>query len=282
MIYIKTLVKKVILLIKRVARTIVDFIIIFFLSIKNLIIENKLYDNKIVFVTAIDERFVGNCEKLLLSFNKNLYKNQFVLYDLGCSSDSLQKLKKINKNIKIKKYTHELIPGKFEKDSLSSYNWKPIIINEVLNKYRSKVVWLDSGNTINKKIIFLKIALTSNKILVVKSSNQVHELSHKDTLSALSINKNILKRNNFAGGLVGIDYTSEKYTKFIFEWMKYSQIKEIITPLGSNENNHRYDQTILTLLLHKNIFKNRTYKLTQPLLNFSVGVLFHNKRIFDL
>lgn len=282
MIYIKTLVKKVILLIKRVARTIVDFIIIFFLSIKNLIIENKLYDNKIVFVTAIDERFVGNCEKLLLSFNKNLYKNQLVLYDLGCSSDSLQKLKKINKNIKIKKYTHELIPGKFEKDSLSSYNWKPIIINEVLNKYRSKVVWLDSGNTINKKIIFLKIALTSNKILVVKSSNQVHELSHKDTLSALSINKNILKRNNFAGGLVGIDYTSEKYTKFIFEWMKYSQIKEIITPLGSNENNHRYDQTILTLLLHKNIFKNRTYKLTQPLLNFSVGVLFHNKRIFDL
>ena len=282
MIYIKTLVKKVILLIKRVARTIVDFIIIFFLSIKNLIIENKLYDNKIVFVTAIDERFVGNCEKLLLSFNKNLYKNQFVLYDLGCSSDSLEKLKKINKNIKIKKYTHELIPGKFEKDSLSSYNWKPIIINEVLNKYRSKVVWLDSGNTINKKIIFLKIALTSNKILVVKSSNQVHELSHKDTLSALSINKNILKRNNFAGGLVGIDYTSEKYTKFIFEWMKYSQIKEIITPIGSNENNHRYDQTILTLLLHKNIFKNRTYKLTQPLLNFSVGVLFHNKRIFDL
>lgn len=282
MIYIKTLVKKVILLIKRVARTIVDFIIIFFLSIKNLIIENKLYDNKIVFVTAIDERFVGNCEKLLLSFNKNLYKNQLVLYDLGCSSDSLEKLKKINKNIKIKKYTHELIPGKFEKDSLSSYNWKPIIINEVLNKYRSKVVWLDSGNTINKKIIFLKIALTSNKILVVKSSNQVHELSHKDTLSALSINKNILKRNNFAGGLVGIDYTSEKYTKFIFEWMKYSQIKEIITPLGSNENNHRYDQTILTLLLHKNIFKNRTYKLTQPLLNFSVGVLFHNKRIFDL
>ena len=282
MIYIKTLVKKVILLIKRVARTIVDFIIIFFLSIKNLIIENKLYDNKIVFVTAIDERFVGNCEKLLLSFNKNLYKNQLVLYDLGCSSDSLEKLKKINKNIKIKKYTHELIPGKFEKDSLSSYNWKPIIINEVLNKYRSKVVWLDSGNTINKKIIFLKIALTSNKILVVKSSNQVHELSHKDTLSALSINKNILKRNNFAGGLVGIDYTSEKYTKFIFEWMKYSQIKEIITPIGSNENNHRYDQTILTLLLHKNIFKNRTYKLTQPLLNFSVGVLFHNKRIFDL
>lgn len=282
MIYIKTLVKKIILLIKRISRTFIDFVIILILSIKNLIIEKKLYDDKIVFVTAIDERFVGHCERLLVSFKKNLYKNQLIIYDLGCNSDSLENLKKINKNLIIKQYTHELIPGKFKNDSLSSYNWKPVIINEVLNEYKSKVVWIDSGNTINKKIILLKIALTANKLLVVKSSNLVHELSHKNTLSALSIPKDILKRNNFAGGLVGIDYKSEQYRKFIFEWMKNSQIKEIITPTGSNENNHRYDQTILTLLLHKNIFKNKIYKLTQPLLNFSVGVLFHNKRIIDL
>ena len=53
--------------------------------------------------------------------------------------------------------------------------------------YKSKVVWLDAGNLITKKIIFLKIALSASGIVVPTSSNTIKDWTHPKTIEYVGI-----------------------------------------------------------------------------------------------
>lgn len=283
LIKVKTKIKIYLAFSTRVVRFSKDIVLIFFFIINNLIKYKKIYDNDIVFVSAIEKNYFSQIKSLLVSYEKYL-NNKFILYDLGMEEKQIEFLKNNHKQVEIRNFQFANYPkfiGTYFDDKLGNYAWKPVIIDEVLNEVSSKVVWLDAGNIIDKKINFLKISLTAKGIIVPISSNRIKDWTHKITQDYIGISKKNLNKSNYASGLIGFDFNKPKAYQISTEWKEYSLIQECISPPGSSRKNHRQDQAVLTLLLYKHLFKNRFIQLTYPSTNFILGVLFHKKRIFD-
>ena len=283
MIRLKTWVKVLIVFIKRIFRFFLDLIIIFFNLIYNLLIYKKPYDNNIIFITAAEKNYFNELDSLLNSYYKHL-TNKLVVYDIGLDKKQLTYLKDNYQNLDLRKFQFSQYPkfiGEYFDDKLGNYAWKPIIIHEVLIQNKSKVVWLDAGNLITKKITLLKIALTANRIAVPSSSNRIKDWTHPKTMEYIDLNKKYLNQNNFASGLIGFDYNSKNSRNILELWSKFSQIQECISPVGSSRLNHRQDQAVLTLLLYKHFFKSSYKKFIYPQTNFIYGVLFHKRKIYN-
>lgn len=283
MIKLKTWIKVFIAFSKRILRFSLDFLLIFYSLIYNLLVYKKPYDNNIIFITAAEKNYFIKLKSLLESYFKHL-DNKLVVYDIGLDKKQIKFLKDNYQNLDLIKFEFNKYPkfiGEYFDKKLGSYAWKPVIINEVLNQSKSKVVWLDAGNIVTKKIIFLKIALTSNRIIIPASSNTIKKWTHPTTIKYIGINKKYLNKNNFASGLVGFDYNSNSARNISELWSKFSQIEECISPPGSSRLNHRQDQAVLTLLLYKYYYKSSLKKFIHPKTNFIFGILFHNKRIYN-
>ena len=283
MIKLKTWVKILIAFIRRVIRFSFDLFIIFIYLIYNFFIHKKPFDNNIIFVTAAEKNYFNQLESLLKSYYKYL-SNQLIVYDIGLDKNQIKYLKDNFENLNIIKFQFNKYPkfiGEYFDDKLGNYAWKPIIVNQVMQLYKSKVVWLDAGNLITKKIIFLKIALTASGIVVPTSSNTIQDWTHPKTIEYIGINEKYLNSNNYASGLIGFDYNSKKAKNISELWNKFSQIQDCISPKGSSRINHRQDQAVLTLLLYKYFFTSSFKKFIYPQTNFIYGVLFHKRKIYN-
>ena len=283
MIKLKTWVKVAIAFSQRLFRFSIDLLIIFFNLIYNLIIYRKPYQNNIVFVTAAEKNYFKQLDSLLESYYKNL-NNKLIVYDIGLENGQVNYLKDKYENLIIRIFRFNNYPkfiGEYFDDKLGNYAWKPIIVNELIQECKSKVVWLDAGNLITKKIVFLKIALSAMGIIVPTSSNTIRDWTHPKTIEYIGINNKYLDSNNYASGLIGFDYKSKKANKIADLWSNFSQIQECISPLDSSRENHRQDQAVLTLLLYKYFFTNKFKKFIYPQTNFIFGILFHKRKIYN-
>lgn len=283
MVKLKTLAKIFIVFSKRIFRFSIDFFIIFINLIYNLVIYKKPYEDNLIFVTAAEKNYFDRLVLLINSYYKNI-NNQLIVYDIGLDKKQLKYLKDNFQSLKLRKFQFNKYPefiSHYFDEKLGNYAWKPVIVDEVLKQSKSKVVWIDAGNLITKKIIFLKIALTTNGIIVASSSNTIKEWTHPKTIQYMGIQSNILNKQNFASGLVGFDYKL-KDARIVSElWSEFSQIQECISPEGSSRLNHRQDQAVLTLLLYKYIFKSSFKRFIHPQTNFIFGVLFHKRKIYN-
>jgi len=283
MVLIKTWIKILIVFSKRIFRLAIDFILVFFFGLSNLFRFKKLYDNNILFVTAAEKNYFSQLVSLIESFINNS-NSKIIIYDIGLEKNQVEKLRKEYAEIELRTFDFKKYPefiGQYYDDKLGNYAWKPIIVNELLFEFESKVVWLDAGNIITSQIIFLKISLTALGIVVPTSSNRVLDLTHSRTIDHIGLNKKFFKSNNYASGLIGFDFNYSNAKKISSKWSEFSQIEECISPKGSSRENHRQDQAVLTLLLYKYHFKSRFKKFFHPQTNFIFGVLFHKKKIYN-
>lgn len=283
MIKIKTFIRAFLTISKRVSFFLFDCLLIPIYALFNLFKNGRLYEDDIVFVTAAEKNYFNELTFLLTSFKTNC-DNRIIVYNLGLQSEQLTNLFENFPDIEVRKFEFDNYP-KFIKtytdNKLGNYAWKPIIVDDLLNEVKSKIIWLDAGNIINNKIIFLKIAITARKLIVPTSSNKIKDWTHPRTLEYISLNDRYLNNNNYASGLIGFDYDSKKARLVSREWKKFSLIQECISPTGSSRRNHRQDQAVLTLLLYKYVFKNVFIRSTYIKTNFICGILFHKKKIFD-
>ena len=283
MIKLKTWIKILIAFSRRVSRFLIDFFLTLLYLLYNLVIYRKPYDDNIIFVTAAEKNYFNELKSLLSSYYKYL-NNKLIIYDIGLEKNQMQYLENNFKNLNIRKFQFDLYPkfiGEYFDDKLGNYAWKPIIVDEIMEQNKSKVVWLDAGNLITKKIIFLKISLTALGIVVPTSSNRIKDWTHPRTIDYIGIHNKYLNSNNYASGLIGFDYKYDKAKNISQLWSKFSQIQECISPTGSSRENHRQDQAVLTLLLYKYFFTNNFKKFIYPQTNFIYGVLFHKRKIYN-
>ena len=283
MVLIKTWIKILIVFSKRIYRLVIDFILIFFFGLSNLFRYKKLYDDNILFVSAAEKNYFSQLIALIESFLSHS-KCRIIIYDIGLEKNQVEKLTKEYPDIEIRTFDFKKYPvfiSQYFDGKLGNYAWKPIIVNEVLNEFKSKVVWLDAGNLITSKIIFLKITLTAQGLVVPVSSNKIVDWTHSRTIEYIGLNNKYLNSNNYASGLIGFDYNFSIAKQISSNWSEFSQIQECISPSGSSRENHRQDQAVLTLLLYKYLFKSKFKKFFYPQTNFIYGVLFHRRKIYN-
>ena len=283
MVLIKTWIKILIVFSKRIYRLVIDFILIFFFGLSNLFRYKKFYDDNILFVSAAEKNYFSQLISLIESFLSHS-KCRLIIYDIGLEKNQVEKLIKEYPDIELRIFDFKKYPefiSQYFDGKLGNYAWKPIIVNEVLNEFKSKIVWLDAGNLITSKIIFLKISLTALGLVVPVSSNRIVDWTHTRTIEYIGLNSKFLNSNNYASGLIGFDYNFSIAKQISSKWSEFSQIQDCISPIGSSRENHRQDQAVLTLLLYKYLFMSKFKKFFYPQTNFIYGVLFHKRKIYN-
>tara|TARA_E500000331_G_C17267819_1_gene717873 strand:+ start:304 stop:1524 length:1221 start_codon:yes stop_codon:yes gene_type:complete len=214
---------------------------------------NKKANLKII--TASDSKFYDSLIQLIDSIRTYEPEAKIVVYDIGLNNSQIEKLENY-KLSEFKKFDFNQYPKFLSKrdefGKLGAYAWKSAIINEVLEQEKEDIViWFDAGNILTGKLTKLKKILLFNSFYSPLSSGNLKNWCHQNTLNYLKATNNILKKPNLTGGLVGFNSTSPDAKKFAKKWFKYSLIEECISPKGSDRNNHRQDQSVLSILFYQ-------------------------------
>tara|TARA_B110000008_G_scaffold129877_1_gene132134 strand:- start:1214 stop:2437 length:1224 start_codon:yes stop_codon:yes gene_type:complete len=211
-------------------------------------------EKRLKIITASDSKFYDSLIQLIDSIRTFEPDAKIVLYDIGLNNSQIEKLKNY-KLFEFKKFDFNKYPQFFsdrdEFGKLGAYAWKSAIINEVLeNETKDIVIWFDAGNILTGKLTKLKKVILFNSFYSPLSAGNLKDWCHFKTLSFLNAGNNILKKPNLTGGLVGFNSSTSQAKEFAKKWFKYSLIKECISPEGSDRNNHRQDQSVLSILFY--------------------------------
>jgi len=201
------------------------------------------------------KQFINNVKEVNIDFDK------LIVYDIGLTSNQENELYILQAEYRF--YIYKLDFSKYpehvnlnlEKWSglNNSYAFKPIIIHKALQNINVPLIYLDCGcgftnDTING--ILSNLSKNHFYISIANNKNTIEslELNHKTTLDYFDIkNTEII---TYSANFIGIDYNNDATKKIINEWYNYSMKQEIISPIGSNRNNHRQDQSVLSCILN--------------------------------
>jgi hypothetical protein len=225
--------------------------------------QKSLNSKEFKIVTGSDSSHFNSLVNLLKSIKKYEPYTETIVYNLGLSSDEITYLKN-NFDFKVINFEFKKYPkfiGEIDlSNKLGSYGWKPIIINKEYSKNDKNLLWLDAGCLLTKKLALLKKYILKVGFYSPESSNSVKDWSHISTIQKLNLPSKYLNSPNFSGGLVGIAQNDKKIKELINKWEYFALDKETIAPKGSSRDNHRQDQTILTLLVYILEINNNLFK----------------------
>lgn len=227
-------------------------------------------------------QFIYYCKKEINNIN-------IVIWNLGFSSNFLKMIDLIiqkYRNIVIKNFNFTEYPLYFNiNNNRGEFAWKPVIINITYFMYKKNILWLDSGCTISNNLKKVFFDINKYNCWSIFSSGTIEKWTHKGMLIYYNISNKFLKKKVCSGGVVGFKWNSKIAKKVLNEWAKCALVKECIAPFGSNNTNHRQDQSSLSLLLYKyNIFQNcptnvYSIKTHQDLKNGDIAKQIFNKII---
>jgi len=230
-------------------------------------------------VTAANSRYFEFLKQLLKNIIKlsNQYEMNIIVYDLGMNKDQLNELKTFS-HICLEYFAFDKYPKHVDlKTNFGlhcTYAWKPIIIYDVCEKYGGLVYWMDTRN-LCKDFTKLIDILKTEYIYTPTSSGTIKQWTYPTTLQYMEGYKyqNFSPRN---GAVVGVNYNIDWVKDFIKKWKDLALIDTCICPEGSDRNNHRQDQAVLSILYYqyKDIYN---FKL----INHYIDVTIHN-RLFSV
>ena len=217
------------------------------------------------------KRLIKNVKDVL---NKDNIKANIVVYDLGLEEEEKMELVTIT-DIIIEIFDYSKYPPhvdlKTHYGKNCSYAWKPIIIHEVCEKYGNNVLWMDTKNLYNN-FTNIRNTLNNHSIYSPTSAANVRKWTHKKTMDYMDAHKYRQKANRNAA-IIGVNYNTSWVKEFVGKWKDLSLIKECIVPEGSNRDNHRQDQSVMTILYYQFLDIHKFKKIDIYL----GGISCHNK-----
>ena len=230
--------------------------------------------NKNFILTACDEGYYASFQNFLYSYERaGEYNNsEVIFYDLGLTEEQVDHFNEVlldeYPNLEYRKFDFSKYP-EFVKPQHRTFSWKPIIINEVLFEKEGNVFWMDSANLILKNLKPIwKIIEKTGSWIPVSGSGTLEEWTMQETLDYMEVPEMHYSARNRAGNTCAFSYKNEVIRKLVFKWKKLALIKECIRPEGATRENHRDDQSVLTILLLDKLDKKKI-KLTSDEVDIS-------------
>ncbi|QTE23644.1 DUF1647 domain-containing protein [Polaribacter cellanae] len=214
------------------------------------------FSKDLVIVTGSDSSHFKSLLQLLESLKIHEKKSKKIVYDLGLTTDENEILKNNFPEFEVRKFDYSKYPSYFNiKISAGEYAWKPVIINDVLNEFKTAVCWLDGGNKVVKTLNSIRKLLKLYGFYSPFSKGVISDWTHPKTLDFLGVlnNKSLLKQRNLNGACVCADYNNLNARNLIKNWSDCAKNKDCIAPEGSSRENHRQDQAVLSVLAYRDI-----------------------------
>ena len=211
----------------------------------------KPIDNLII-VTGADRTHQKSLRQFLYNVRRFEPNTRLIAYDLGMDEDFMLELKKEFENVVFETFDYSRYPSYFNINvNAGEYAWKPIIVSDVYQKYKQSVCWMDAGNLIEAPLTKIKRVLQWNGFFSPFSSGCLIDYTHPKTLDALKVESSELKNTYLSGGCVAFNSNSEMAILLLGDWRDSALNRDVFAPVGSNRENHRQDQSVLTVLAYK-------------------------------
>lgn len=206
-----------------------------------------------VFVTLVtgssSNHFKSLCNLLNSIFSSQDSNHmQIIVYDLGLENEEVTYIKHMFPKCLLKILIYESLPTYFNISiNAGEYAWKPLIIKTIWNEFKFKyLIWLDAGCLWNNNLTEWTKILDSEYIYSPISAGYIHDWCSKWTIKKTTYQGNDRMRS---GGVIGLLKDYQPNNKLIHRWYRWATSKEYIAPFGSNRNNHRQDQSLLSILI---------------------------------
>lgn len=203
-------------------------------------------------VTAADSSHGDSLIQLLGSIYIHEPQATVEVVDMGLSNEQLRNIGNLFPELKMKisEFHFEKYPSFFNvKVNAGEYAWKPIIIyNSSLETNSRVLLWLDAGDVITGKLIAERHAVIKYGFWSPKSAGTIREWTHSGLLSKFGFSPKQLGSRNFNGAIVGFCPGGSKGQLLLELWALTAMQKSWIAPEGSNRENHRQDQALLSVL----------------------------------
>lgn len=196
-------------------------------------------------VTGANALFFRCLQQLLLSLPRWQVPGCLV-YDLGLSDPQRCDLIRRFPWIELR-----IVPnGPEHLRDVGNYAWKPTIMAEVLSQQSEPALWLDSACVVVGSLEPVIEHVRQHGLWVPWAGRgPVCEMTHPATLTALAVESAIERGRFRAGGVCAFDPARPEVLELVRSWRELAWCPEILAPPGSHRSNHRYDQTLLTVLL---------------------------------
>lgn len=128
--------------------------------------------------------------------------------------------------------------------------WKPVLISQRLFALDGLVLWLDAGNLVHAPLDSVRKMLHEQGIFFQLTSIPIGRYAHPETLRRMStlITEETPKLPMVLGGLCGFTRRSAMVCAL---WRYACLDPECVRPKGWNRAEHRSDQIILSILVHR-------------------------------
>jgi hypothetical protein len=204
-----------------------------------------MYNN--ILVTATNSPYYESLLTLISGVHKfsvDIVDKIFV-YNLGLDESEIKNLNRL-KNVEVLEFpenSSELHPKFMEP---KSYVYKIYCMYQS-SKLGKNVLWLDSGASPLKSIDVIYQKIEEDEIFLVGDIHINRNYTHQDCRNCISATENELDGKQLWAGLVGYK-SNGKYQHIFDESYKLSLIPGC---LDGNQENHRHDQSILSILTHR-------------------------------
>jgi len=207
-------------------------------------------DRGVVVVTGANRRFFRGLKNLVGSLHWWSPGRKIVVYNLGLNAKQLEEVKTWNNTV-VRWPTG--IPSRFPPHvhKLKKYAWKPIAINESLHEWGG-VLWIDAGSNVRAPLDPIDEILKNTGVYTVQGQDgDMTRWTHTGTFKWFGKTaKEYAGKPSYSGGLQGWMLGTAPTRTVVPQWTRCALQPECISPAGSSLSNHRYDQSVLSILAY--------------------------------
>jgi len=201
-------------------------------------------------ISAADHGYFRTLCQLLLSAERHgaVAACEWAIVDLGLTDSDRARLDARFPWVRVEAFAFDRHPQHVRR--LTTCAWKPVAVDEVLDRRGGLVLWLDSATILQDSLdpIFDRIA--RDGVLTLVGQSPIRRWCHEATLRFMDVTGEDADRRCRAGGVLGFDGTRPSVRALVALWRARALVEACIDPPGATRANHRYDQALLSNLLY--------------------------------
>ena len=207
---------------------------------------------------------------LLFSLDRYEPATRVIVYDLGLASVTRDILRRQRRTVVPFRY-HDY-PPHIRLETIRNCAWKPALVRDAMQREGLPLLYLDAGNLVHAPLVKIRRELATTGFYSPVSPHDVKKWTHPGTLAAMQVEPELLDLRNRNGAVIGFG-AGDVARGLLEAWYEAAIRPEIIVPPGSSRENHRFDQSVLTILAAR-ASRRHGLTLADDLLDVSV----HNDR----
>lgn len=210
------------------------------------------------FITGANAPFFQSLrDNLLSSLFKYEPTSPIVVWDLGLDTDQRQELEQIADErakmggVTIRDYPEQELPPHYNMKCWN-YAFKSYCIYHSLRDVKTRFAfWLDAGCGIRGKLDAERTILSMYGFYSPFSSTTVGKLTVPQLLADFYDDKcEYAPIQMLSSGVDGFDIQNPFTWKLVSEWYRTGMVENLLAPQGASLANHRYDQSLLSLVYY--------------------------------